>query len=212
VQFKLLGTTTNLVGRGVVAPDPNLDMDSIGIPEDQAWEVYKPFIVRELVRRGMPRLAVLKAVEDKAPAAKDALLQEMDRRPVLVNRYPILHKYGLMAFWPKLVKGSTIKVSPIITKPFGMDFDGDTSQFHVPVGEDARIEAIEKMLPSRNLFASGNFKVLYTPHQEYIQGLHAASTMQDASKIKRTFATKEDALRAYRRGEIGLGTQVEIIG
>lgn len=125
VQFKLLGASVNLVGRGVIIPNPDMDMDSIGIPEHRAWEVYQPFIVRGLVRKGVPKLVALQAVKDRNKQAKDVLLEAMNERPVLVNRYPVLHRYGLMAFWPKMVHGETIHVSPIVTKAFGADFDGD---------------------------------------------------------------------------------------
>lgn len=213
VQFKLLGASVNLVGRGVIVPNPDMDMDSIGLPEHRVWEVYKPFIIRGLVRSGMPGMAALQAVQDKTKAAKDVMLKVMQERPVLVNRYPVLHRYGLMAFWPKLVHGETIQVSPIITKGFGADFDGDTMQYHVPASEDSRKDSIAKMLPSANLFAGATFKVNYTPNQEFIQGLHAASHMKDEdTRPKRTFATRKDALNAYRRGEINLGTPIEILG
>jgi DNA-directed RNA polymerase beta subunit len=211
VQFKLLGASVNLVGRGVIVPNPDMDMDSIGLPEHRAWEVYKPFIIRGLVRSGMPGMAAIKAVEDKSKPAKDVMLKVMQERPVLVNRYPVLHRYGLMAFWPKLVHGETIQVSPIITKGFAADFDGDTMQYHVPASEDARKDAIAKMLPSSNLYSGATFKALYVPNQEFVQGLHAASFLKDDGRPRRTFATRRDALNAYKRGEINLGTPIEVL-
>jgi len=211
VQFKLLGASVNLVGRGVIVPNPDMDMDSIGLPENRAWEVYQPFIIRGLVRRGMPRMAAMDAFKNQTKAAKEVMLQEMEHRPVLVNRYPVLHRYGLMAFKPKLVKGDTIQVSPIITKGFAADFDGDTMQYHVPASDKARQEALDKMLPSANLYSGASFKVMYTPNQEFVQGLHAASAAREEGPPKRTFASRQDALRAYKRGELSLGTPVEIL-
>ncbi len=210
VQLKLLGASVNLVGRGVIIPNPDMNMDNIGLPENKAWDVYHPFVVRGLVRTGMSGMAALDAVKNKDRAAKEMLLKEMKERPVLVNRYPVLHRYGLMAFMPKLVSGDTIQVSPLITKGFGADFDGDTMQYHVPASEDSRVEALHKMLPSKNLFSAASFKVNYLPNQEYVQGLHAASTSQEGGR-KRTFASRQDALNAYKRGEINLGTPVEIL-
>lgn len=211
VQFKLLGASVNLVGRGVIVPNPDIDMDSIGLPEHRVWEVYRPFIIRGLVRSGMPGVAAVQAVQDKTKAARDVMLKVMQERPVLVNRYPVLHRYGLMAFWPKLIHGETIQVSPIITKGFGADFDGDTMQYHVPASEDARKDAIAKMLPSANLYAGASFKVNYIPNQEFVQGLHAASHMKEDGPPRRVFATRKDALNAYRRGDINLGTPIEVL-
>jgi DNA-directed RNA polymerase beta' subunit len=211
IQFKLLGASVNLVGRGAITPNPDMDMDHIGIPESKAWESYQPFIIRNLVRSGMSKIAALDAYKNKSKAAREMLLKEMETRPVLVNRYPVLHRYGLMAFMPKLVKGDTIQMTPIVTKAYGADFDGDTCQWHLPVGEKARIEAMDKMLPSKNLFSASNFKALYVPNQEFVQGLHAASASRDEGPSKRTFATRKDALRAYKRGEVNLGTPIDIL-
>lgn len=211
VQFKLLGASVNLVGRGVIVPNPDMDMDSIGLPEHRVWDVYKPFIIRGLVRTGMPGMAAVQAVENKTKAAKDIMMKVMQERPVLVNRYPVLHRYGLMAFWPKLVHGETIQVSPIITKGFGADFDGDTMQYHVPASEEARKDAVAKMLPSANLYSGATFKATYVPNQEFVQGLHAASFLKDEGRPRRTFATRKDALNAYKRGEINLGTPIEVL-
>lgn len=212
IQQKLLGSTVDLAGRAVIIPDPDLDMDHIGIPATKAFDVYRPFVVRELVRRGVPRVQALKDVEDKGELAKGALLDIMKDRPVLVNRYPLLHRYGLMAFYPKLTSGDTIRVSPIVTKGFGADFDGDAMQFHVPVAEDAVNDARDKMLPSKNLYSAATMKATsYLPNMEYVQGLHAASVAKDESRRPRVFATQQDAVAAFRRGEIGLGQKVEIV-
>lgn len=211
VQQKLLGTTVDLVGRAVVVPNPDMSMDEVGLPENRAWEVYSPFLVRRLVRKGVPRLQALEYVKNRHELARKALLDEMAERPVLVNRAPVLHRYGLMAFWPKLVKGDTLHVSPIVVGGFGMDFDGDTSNYHVPASDEARDEAIAKMLPSRNLFSVSNFKVHYLPRQEYVAGLYAATSSVNLKKRPRVFATQRDALAAYYAGELDPDQKVEII-
>ena len=125
VQRQLLGSAVDLVGRAVVIPNPDLDMDQIGIPENKAWDVYKPFIIRSLVLKGVPRLEAARHVNDKSPMARDALLAAMEDRPVVASRAPVLHKYGVMAFWPKLVKGDVLQTSPLINKGFNLDHDGD---------------------------------------------------------------------------------------
>lgn len=211
VQRQLLGTTVDTVGSAVITPNPDYDMDSVGIPEDKAWSVYAPFIVRRLVQHGVPRMDAARALKDRTQQARDAMVKEMDHRPVIISRAPVLHRYGIMAFMPRLVKGDTMQVSPLITKGFNADFDGDQMSFHIPVGEEARKEAMEKMLPSRNLLSSSNFKAHQMPGQEYQGGLHTSSTAHNDKKHARTFASAADARAAYARGEMHIGDPVVIV-
>lgn len=211
VQRRLIGSAVDLVGRSVVVPDPDLDMDSVAIPENQAWTIYRPTLVRRLVRRGMPRLQAVRAVEERSSAARQELVKETEEGVVLVNRAPTLHRFGLMAARPRLTKGNVLKVSPLTVGGFGMDFDGDTVNYHVPVTEDARREALEKMLPSKNLLGASNFKVIHSPGQEYVGGLYEASARQDNLNRPITFATLSDAVRAYRQGRISIDRQVNIL-
>jgi DNA-directed RNA polymerase subunit beta' len=122
----------------------------------------------------------------------------------------VLHRYGVMAFWPQLVKNDTMQVSPLIVGGFGADFDGDAMQYHIPVSSSAVDEAINKLLPSRNLFSAADFNVHYKPSQEYTGGLYSASTTK-SRKGPRTFSSKAEAIHAYRRGEINAGQQVTIL-
>jgi len=126
IQRQLLGATVDVVGRAVIAPNPNFDMDQVGIPETKAWNVYQPFIIRRLVQRGVSRLEAVQAVKERKEMAKQAMLEEMEHRPVVISRAPVLHRYGIQAFWPKLVKGDMMQISPIVTKGFGADFNGDS--------------------------------------------------------------------------------------
>lgn len=125
MQVKLLGTPVDLSGRGQVLPNPNLDMDQIGIPESIAWNVYHPFVVRRLVRSGVPRVEAAKYTKDQTDLARRALLEEMEARPILATRYPVLHRYGVVGFKPQLVKGNAIRMNNLVVKPLSMDFDGD---------------------------------------------------------------------------------------
>lgn len=211
MQRRLLGVPTDLVGRSVITPNPDLDMDQVGLPEGKAWEVYKPFVVRDLVRRGMPRLRAAQVVKDRKPEAREALLREMDRRPVLVNRAPVLHRYGMMAAYPRLTQGHTLQISPIVVGGFGADFDGDAEQYHVPSTDEAAQEAVEKMLPSRNLLSAATFRSHYLPTHEYLGGLHTASARINLQNRPRVYPTTADAIRAYRRGDISVDQQVEIL-
>lgn len=125
LQRRLISSTVDVVGRAVITPDPELDMDSIGLPENRAWEVYGNFIRRRLKRRGMPLMAAAQHVKDRTELARNELLKEMAERPVIVNRAPVLHRFGIMAFYPKLTKGEVVRTSPLIVGGFGADYDGD---------------------------------------------------------------------------------------
>ena len=209
VQRKMIGTETALVGRGVVTPNPNLDIDQIGIPQDIAYTIYKPFIVRNLKQKGVSLVDALKMVKERHPAATAELHRLMEERPVIVNRAPVWHKYGIMAFKPVLTASNTIEVPPLVTAGFGMDFDGDQVQFHVPVSDEAVREAKERLLPSKNLFSAATLKTPMTlPSQDYLMGLWRAT--QTAEKPKRVFATADDAIRAYEKGEISIDQPVVI--
>jgi DNA-directed RNA polymerase subunit beta len=211
VQRRLLGSAVDFVGRSVITPNPDLDMDHVAIPEDKAWDIYRPFVVRHLVRRGMPRLAAARASQERSPQARKALLTEMEQRPVIINRAPTLHRYGMMAAWPRLTKSKTLEVSPLVVGGFNADFDGDAMNYHVPTTDEAAQEAQEKMLPSRNLLSAADFGTTYRPSQEYVGGLFEASARMDNRNRPRTFASREDAVRAYRRGDIGVDRQIEIL-
>ena len=212
VQRQLLGSNVDFVGRAVIAPDPDLDMDHVGIPEERAWDIYKPFIIRRLaLDKSLRGRQAMRAVEDRSPQAREALIKEMEARPVLINRAPTLHKYGVMAAWPKLVKGNVMKVSPLIVGGFNADFDGDAMAFHVPTTDEAAKEAQEKLLPSRNLFSASSFGVHYTPSMEYQGGLYEASSRIEKKQPPRVFATQADAIRAYERGDINVGRRIEIV-
>lgn len=210
VQRKLLGSQVDMVGRAAITPNPDLDMDEVGLPEDRAWSVYKPFIMRRLIRRGVDRFKAADMIDKKDNMARDAMVAEMDARPVIVTRAPILHRYGVMAFKPRLVKGSTLQVSPIIVKGFNADFDGDAMNYHVPSTDEAVKDAMEKMLPSRNLMAAKSFKVHQLPANEYQGGLYAASAAP-SKRPEKYFKTKADAIRAYRSGDIDINDRVVIM-
>jgi len=211
VQRRLLSSTVDLVGRAVITPDPDLDMDRIGLPENRAWKVYDQFVIRRLRRRGLPLGEAAKQVKERSPLARRELLNEMEHRPVIMTRAPVLHRFGVMAFFPKLTKDETVHISPLIVKGFNADFDGDAVNYHVPVLEAARAEAIERMLPSKNLLSPSDFKSpLHVAGQEYIAGLYAATAKSRKRKRTHRFLSKKEAIQAYYRGDITVDTPVEI--
>ena len=212
VQQKLLGATSDLVGRAVIVPNPDLDIDHVGLPENHAWELYSPFVIGNLVKRGVARIKALEAVKERTGLARKALLEELNNRPVMVDRAPVLHKYGLLAFKPILLKGDQLQVCPLVYKGYGADNDGDQMNFHVIASDEARKEAMEKMLPSKNLISTADFKrPMHMPTQQYVIGLHEATRKHNKDKRPRVFATTADALAAFKRGEMDYGDPVEVV-
>jgi DNA-directed RNA polymerase subunit beta' len=211
VQRRLLSSTVDMVGRAVITPDSDLDMDSVGLPETKAWDVYRNFVIRRLKRRGMSSMQAVQAVREQTPLARKELELEMQNRPVIVNRAPVLHRFGIMAFRPQLVKDDTLHISPLVVNGFGADFDGDAVQYHVPVSEDAVKEARERLLPSRNLLSPADFKSpVHSISKEFAGGLHHASTAKSRRRTK-TFRRLADVIAAHNRGEISMDDEVEIM-
>lgn len=210
VQRNLISSAVDNVGRAVILPNPDFDMDTVGIPEDRAFDVYQRYIVRRLKRAGMPAVEAMKHAREKTDLARKTLIEEMDSRPVIVNRAPVLHRFGIMALRPKLVQGSAMQLSPLIYKGYGADNDGDAMQYHVPADDDARREALDRMLPSRQLISPADFKTpVHAAGQEYLAGAYTASTAK--SGRTRTFADAASAIRAWKNGELDVGDQVKII-
>lgn len=208
VLRKLAGFTVDVTGRAVIIPNPGLDIDHVGLPIEQAWTLYRRFIIRNLVRSGLTLTDALRQYKSKSEVAKRELLTEMKRRPVIINRAPTLHRYGMMAFWPVLIKGKVVEFNPFVCKTFGADYDGDAVQIHVPVSQEAVEEAINKMLPSRNLLSSATFGINYPINQEFLLGLWLATSQKKPGAPQRKFSSLQELAAAFKRGEIDVGTPV----
>ena len=210
-QRKVISKTVDTVSRGVVTPDPNLDMDQVGIPEESAWQMYRPFVMRALVRRGYPPTTAIRMLDDKDKTAREMLEKEMEQRPVLMDRAPTWHKFNIMAFKPHIVDGNTVRVCPLIVSGFNMDFDGDTVNFHVPVSDKAVKQANEKMMPSENLISLTDLQSARHPiSKEQILGLFNL-TQPLTNKPVKVFRNKEEAKKAYASGEIGMNDPIEVM-
>lgn len=212
VQQKLLGTPINLAGRAQALPNPDLDMDQVGLPEKVAWEIYHPFVMRRLIRSGMGRVEAATSLEDRNKVAKDHLLAEMEVRPVRVTRYPALHRYATAGFRPVLSSSDGIEINHMVTKPYGADYDGDAYTVSVPLSDEAVSETYDKLLPSRNLFSPAGIRVTpFKPMAEYAPGLYHAST-HDEGNAPIEFPNRQAAMNAYNSGHpaFGVGTKVRI--
>jgi len=182
---KLLSKKQDYVGRGTIIPEPSLGVDQMAMPEDMAWKLFEPFIVRELSKFGKTPLKAKEEIKQKTPLAKKALEIVMKERHVLLNRAPSLHKFSIMSFKPTITQGKAVKIPPLVVKGFSADFDGDTMTVHVPISEEANKEA-EKMLPSRNLFQPGSGRLMMAPSQESQIGLfYLSKTPQGRDRINR---------------------------
>jgi DNA-directed RNA polymerase subunit beta len=214
IQRRLIGGTVDLSGRAVITPDPNLNMDEIGVPENLAWSLFGRFAVQKLTRQmgdnPDSRLQAVRLVATRDKRAKAALLEAMKERPVLSSRAPALHKFSIMGFEPRLVPGNTIRYNSFITSGMGADYDGDTVNLHAVVTPDAVREVREKMMASSYMRSPADFAPLHTPRQEYLMGLYTASTAR-TKKPMTTFKTRAAALAAFRRGELEVGDPVEVL-
>jgi DNA-directed RNA polymerase subunit beta' len=211
-QRKVLSSTVEGVGNAVIAPDPSMDMDHVGIPEDMAYTVFRPYVIRALTASGASPIEALKQIENRTESAKRALLHEMEKRPVMITRAPVLHKYNFMAAKPVLTAGSTMRMSPSVVVGFNADFDGDQMRLHVPSSEKAVREAYERMLPSRNLLSAATFQAHPFIKNEFLYGLFLASKDRADKKNIKTFRTKDDVIRAFNRGELNANDTVKIVG
>lgn len=208
-QSKLISRRQDVAGRGVVVPNPKLGLDDIGIPEPMAWKLYRHHATGELVKSGLPLNVAADEIVNQSSRAKKALQIVMGQHPMIISRAPSLHKFNVQAFKPQLVGGKSIEVNTLIHKGFNMDHDGDAVNVHVPLGHEAAQDAF-RMMPSNNLFSPLNRAPVNVPTQESIMGLWKATTVRPGSQPVRSFATKADALAAYKRGEINVHDPIEV--
>jgi DNA-directed RNA polymerase subunit beta' len=124
-QRNVVGGTLDVAGRAVINADPELGLDEVGLPLNQAWDLYRDFIIRRMVQNGNTVLQATKEVAEKSTRAEDALRQVVKERPLHITRAPALHKYSVMAFWPKLIEGDTMRLNSVVQGPFNADNDGD---------------------------------------------------------------------------------------
>lgn len=199
-QKKVLKRRQDFSGRSIITPNPKLGLDQVGLPEKMAWEMYKPFIQRELTQLGKSNpLDALKEIEEKTPLARVALENAIKKSPVLLKRDPSLHKFNIMGFDPILTKNKAIEIHPLVTGGYNADFDGDTMTVYLPISEKARKEAT-KLYPSNNLFSATTGALMHVPGHEALLGMYLLST--PGKRTDKSFKTLEDAYRAERKGLI----------
>ena len=190
----LLGKRVDFSGRSVIAVGPDLKMYQCGIPREMAIQLYKPFVINELVNQRIAQSSKFaeKMIERFDPQIWDVLEEIMDNHPVFLNRAPTLHRLGIQAFKPKLVEGRAIRLHPLVCTAFNADFDGDQMAVHLPLSEEARAEAEILMLASNNILGPKDGKPIVTPSQDMVLGNFYLNMEETAEE----FYEKADALEA----------------
>ena len=210
----LLGKRVDYSARSVIVVGPELRMGECGIPKLMAAELYKPFIIRKLIERGIVKTvkSAKKIVDRKEAVIWDILEHVMKGHPVLLNRAPTLHRLGIQAFQPKMIEGKAIQLHPLACTAFNADFDGDQMAVHLPLSNEAILEAQMLMLQSHNILNPANGAPITVPAQDMVLGLYYITKLRAGAKGEGlTFYGPEEALIAYNEGKVDIHAPVKVI-
>ncbi|MCX4292751.1 MAG: DNA-directed RNA polymerase subunit beta' [Prevotella sp.] len=210
----LLGKRVDYSARSVIVVGPELKMGECGLPKLMAAELYKPFIIRKLIERGIVKTvkSAKKIVDRREPVIWDILENVMKGHPVLLNRAPTLHRLGIQAFQPKLIEGKAIQLHPLACTAFNADFDGDQMAVHLPLSNEAVLEAQILMLQSHNILNPANGAPITVPSQDMVLGLYYITKIRPGAKGEGlTFYGPEEAIIAHNEGRCDLHAQVRVI-
>jgi len=214
----LLGKRVDYSARSVIVVGPNLKLHECGLPKDMAAELFKPFIIRKMIERGVVKTvkSAKKIVDRKDPLVWDILENVLKGHPVLLNRAPTLHRLGIQAFQPKLVEGKAIQLHPLTCTAFNADFDGDQMAVHVPLGNAAILEAQILMLASHNILNPANGTPITVPSQDMVLGLYyiTKGRKTDAERVIKgeglTFYSPEEVIIAYNERKVDLHAFIKV--
>ena len=210
----LLGKRVDYSARSVIVVGPELKRGECGIPKLMAAELYKPFIIRKLIERGIVKTvkSAKKIVDRKEAVIWDILEHVMKGHPVLLNRAPTLHRLGIQAFQPKMIEGKAIQLHPLACTAFNADFDGDQMAVHLPLSNEAILEAQMLMLQSHNILNPANGAPITVPAQDMVLGLYYITKLRAGAKGEGlTFYGPEEALIAYNEGKVDIHAPVKVI-
>ena len=210
----LLGKRVDYSARSVIVVGPELKMGECGLPKLMAAELYKPFIIRKLIERGIVKTvkSAKKIVDRREPVIWDILENVMKGHPVLLNRAPTLHRLGIQAFQPKLIEGKAIQLHPLACTAFNADFDGDQMAVHLPLSNEAILEAQVLMLQSHNILNPANGAPITVPSQDMVLGLYYITKLRPGAKGSGlSFYGDEEAIIAYNEGKCDLHAPVKVI-
>ena len=210
----LLGKRVDYSARSVIVVGPELKMGECGLPKLMAAELYKPFIIRKLIERGIVKTvkSAKKIVDRREPVIWDILENVMKGHPVMLNRAPTLHRLGIQAFQPKLIEGKAIQLHPLACTAFNADFDGDQMAVHLPLSNEAILEAQVLMLQSHNILNPANGAPITVPSQDMVLGLYYITKLRPGAKgAGLSFYGDEEAIIAYNEGKCDLHAPVKVI-
>ena len=214
----LLGKRVDYSGRSVIVVGPELKLHECGLPKDMAAELFKPFIIRKLIERGIVKTvkSAKKIVDRKDPVVWDILENVLKGHPVLLNRAPTLHRLGIQAFQPKLIEGKAIQLHPLVCTAFNADFDGDQMAVHVPLGHEAVLEAQLLMLASHNILNPANGAPIAVPSQDMVLGLYYLTKGRKSTKESPVagegmiFYSPEEVVIAINEGKISKHAYIKV--
>ncbi|MDR2041344.1 MAG: DNA-directed RNA polymerase subunit beta' [Tannerella sp.] len=209
----LLGKRVDYSARSVIVVGPELKMHECGLPKDMAAELYKPFVIRKLIERGIVKTvkSAKKIVDRKEPVVWDILEYVMKGHPVLLNRAPTLHRLGIQAFQPKLIEGKAIQLHPLACTAFNADFDGDQMAVHLPLGNEAILEAQMLMLASHNILNPANGAPITVPSQDMVLGLYYITKLRSNVRGEGLiFYAPEEANIAYYERKVDIHAPIKV--
>jgi DNA-directed RNA polymerase subunit beta' len=209
----LLGKRVDYSARSVIVVGPELKMHECGLPKDMAAELYKPFIIRKLIERGIVKTvkSAKKIVDRKDPVVWDILENVLKGHPVLLNRAPTLHRLGIQSFQPKLIEGKAIQLHPLSCTAFNADFDGDQMAVHLPLGNEAILEAQLLMLGSHNILNPANGAPITVPSQDMVLGLYYITKPRKGTKGEGLrFYSPEEVIIAYNEKRVDLHAIIKV--
>ena len=209
----LLGKRVDYSARSVIVVGPELKMHECGLPKDMAAELYKPFIIRKLIERGIVKTvkSAKKVIDRKDPVIFDILEHVMEGHPVLLNRAPTLHRHGILAFQPRMIEGKAIQLHPLACAGFNADFDGDQMAVHLPLSNEAVLEAQLLMLGSHNILDPANGNPITVPSQDMILGLYYITKERKGVKGEGlVFYSPEECEIALNEGKVDIHALVKV--
>src|SRR5690625_2439569 len=207
----LLGKRVDYSGRSVIIVGPNLKMYQCGLPKEMALELFKPFVMKELVGQGIAHniKSAKRKIERVHPDVWDVLEGVIKEHPVLLNRAPTLHRLGIQAFEPTLVEGRAIRLHPLVSTAYNADFDGDQMAVHLPLSAEAQAEARLLMLATNNILKPSDGKPVTMPTQDMIIGLYYLTTEKPGAVGEgRSFLSPAEAIMAYDLGDLDLQARI----
>ncbi len=210
----LLGKRVDYSGRSVIVVGPELKLNQCGLPKEMALEMFKPYVLREMILRGLaPNVRSAKNILEHRPPEVFDILEEITRdHPVLLNRAPTLHKLGIQAFYPILIEGNAIRIHPCVCAGYNADFDGDQMAVHVPLSSQAREEAKLLMMPDKNLLKPADGSPIVVPNREMALGIfYLTYALPSENQELKIFANSDEAVLAYQTGKIFLQEKIKVL-